>query len=217
MKKIKNVNEQEIALLLLKIHSVKFDFKKPISFSSGIVSPIYIDNRLIISYPKVRDVILEGFLKIIDEKIGRENIDVISGTASAAIPHAALIAERLNKPMVYVRSTEKAHGKETKIEGVIKKGQKVLVVEDHISTGGSAVNNVQSLRIAGAKVKHCFAITSYGLKVSDNLFKKYKINLFTLTDFQKIIDVAEEKKYLSKQEKKKIIKWFENPVTWGYT
>ena len=208
---------KEIASLLLKIRAVHFDFKNPISFSSGIVSPVYIDNRLIISYPKIRDRILAAFLDIIDKEIGVKNIDVISGTASAAIPHAALIAESLNKPMVYVRSEEKAHGKENKIEGVVGKSQKVLVIEDHISTGGSAINNVLSLRAVGARVDYCLAITSYGLKAANNLFRKHKINVFTLTSFQAIIDVAEKEKYLTKVAKKRIIKWFENPVTWGFT
>lgn len=208
---------EEIALLLLKIKAVLFDFKNPISFSSGIVSPVFIDNRLIISYPEIRDKILNSFLQIIKENIGEENIDVISGTASAAIPHAALIAERLDKPMVYVRSREKAHGKENKIEGVIRKKQRVVVIEDHISTGGSAINNVLALRAAGARVNNCLAITSYGLKIAENLFKKHKINIFTLTNFQAIIDVALKEKYLTRKDKQRVIKWFKNPVTWGYT
>lgn len=208
---------EEIALLLLKIKAILFDFKNPVSFSSGIVSPIYIDNRLIISYPETREKILNGFLKIIKNNIKEKNIDVVSGTATAAIPFAALVAARLHKSMVYVRSTEKAHGKENKIEGVIKKKQRVVVIEDHISTGGSAINNVLALRASGARVDNCLAVTSYGLKTAKNLFRKHKINIFTLTNFQAIIDVALKEKYLTKKDRQRIIKWFENPVTWGYT
>lgn len=212
-----NISSKEIASLLLKIHAVIFDFKNPITFSSGVTSPVFIDDRLIISYPKIREIILNKFLKIIEEEIGLKNVDVISGTASAAIPHAALIAERLILPMVYVRSREKSHGKENKIEGVVKKKQKVVVIEDHISSGGSAINNVLTLREAGTQVDNCLAITTYGLKTAQNLFKKHNINLYTLTDFLTIVDVALKDGYINKSKKNKLMNWFNNPVTWGFT
>lgn len=216
-KNLNNFLGEEIASLLLRIHAVTIDFKNPITFSSGVVSPVFIDNRLIISYPKIREIILNHFLKIIEEKIGLRNIDTISGTATAAIPHAALIAERLNKPMIYVRSKEKAHGKENKIEGVLKKRQKVIVIEDHISSGGSAMNNVLTLRDAGAIVNDCLAISTYNLKIANNLFKQHKVNLYTLTNFQTILKVAVAEKYLNKREEKKLMDWYENPITWGFT
>lgn len=208
---------QDTALLLLKIKAVRFDFKNPVTFSSGVISPVFIDNRLIISYPKIRDRILEGFLKLIDKNIGRDKVDVISGTATAAIPHAALVATRLDKPMVYVRSTEKAHGKENKIEGMLKKNQRVIVIEDHVSTGGSAINNVSTLRLAGGKADYCLSITSYGLKIAENLFLKHKIKFMSLTDFRTIIDTAVEEGKITQAKKQRLISWFKNPITWGYT
>lgn len=215
-KKTTDISEQ-IASALLKISAVRFDFSEQIMLNSGVMSPIYIDNRLIISYPEVRDLIVEGFLLTIAEYLSDDTIDIISGTASAAIPFAALIAQRKHKGMVYVRSKEKGHGKENKVEGVIKKGQRVLVIEDHISSGGSAINNATTLRSAGAKVEHCFAITSYGLKSAENLFKKHKIALHTLTTFPTIIEVAKAEKYIDTKKRKKLLDWWKDPVTWGFT
>ncbi|KKS80657.1 MAG: Orotate phosphoribosyltransferase [Candidatus Beckwithbacteria bacterium GW2011_GWA2_43_10] len=207
---------EEIALLLLKAKAVKFNFEKPTVFASGVSSPVYIDNRLMISYPKFREVILDNLIELIQEEIGEDKVEVISGTARAALPYAAMVAQKLNKPMIYVRTREKAHGKENIIEGVIKKKQKVVIIEDHISTGGSAINNVWVLRESGARVDYCLAITSYGLKLAENLFRKHKIKLLTLTDFKTLVKVAEKFKYISELEKKTLIDWWSNPVTWAF-
>src|SRR5262245_52524696 len=122
------MNNKKIAQLLLEIKAVALNVKQPFRFASGILSPIYCDNRLIISYPEKRKIIIDAFLQIIKEK--NLNYDVVAGTATAGIPHAAWIAERLNKPMIYVRSKAKEHGKKNLVEGLLQKGQKVLVVED---------------------------------------------------------------------------------------
>jgi len=198
---------EEIALLLLKAKAVKFNFEKPTVFASGVSSPVYIDNRLMISYPKFREVILDNLIELIQEEIGEDKVEVI---------YAAMVAQKLNKPMIYVRTREKAHGKENIIEGVIKKKQKVVIIEDHISTGGSAINNVWVLRESGARVDYCLAITSYGLKLAENLFRKHKIKLLTLTDFKTLVKVAEKFKYISELEKKTLIDWWSNPVTWAF-
>lgn len=208
---------EEIASLLLKVKAVKFNFKQPTVFSSGVVSPVYIDNRVVISYPRVREVVLGGFLQVIKDKVGEDNVDVISGTATAAIPFAALVAQRLDKGMIYVRSKEKGHGKENKIEGIVKKGERVVIVEDHVSSGGSAINNVLTIRNAGAEVNYCLAITSYELKLAKNLFKKHKVKLVSLTDFQTLIEIAEKQKTITGKKKKLLVDWWKSPVTWAFT
>ncbi len=203
------------AELLLNINAISLRPRKPFKFTSGILSPIYIDNRIIISHPKIRKQIINFYIKLIKEKIKLDNVELLSGTATAAIPHAAFISQKLNLPMVYVRDTKKGHGKENQIEGEVEKGQKVVIIEDHISTGGSLIGNTKSIRKAGGKVKYAVATTTYLMKKAEVTFKKFKIKVFTLTDFKQIIDVAIKKKYIKKEDKDLVLSWAKDPKNWG--
>ncbi|WP_404450014.1 orotate phosphoribosyltransferase [Sutcliffiella horikoshii] len=199
---------------LLEIKAVFFQPNDPFTWSSGIKSPIYCDNRLTISYPRVRKNISESLSRLIVSKF--PNVQVVAGTATAGIPHAALVSNELNLPMCYVRSKAKAHGKGNQIEGKVETGQKVVVVEDLISTGGSAIAAVDALREAGCEVLGVVAIFTYGLEVADDNLANYEIEAYALCDYQTLMDVAIEKDYIGEGDRKKLSKWVENPTseTW---
>ncbi|WP_423063497.1 orotate phosphoribosyltransferase [Candidiatus Paracoxiella cheracis] len=203
----------EIAKLLLEIKAVTLNPSQPYRYTSGILSPIYCDNRLIISYPEKRKIVIDAFLKLIEDN--HLSFDVVAGTATAGIPHAAWIADRLNKPMVYVRDKGKAHGKQNQIEGKIEAGQTALVIEDLISTGGSSVKAGIALREAGALVNDCVAIFTYQLKKAHDAFADADIHLKTLSDFSTLIDVAAKEGYISDKEKSQVLAWNKDPVKWG--
>ncbi|MDP3982698.1 MAG: orotate phosphoribosyltransferase [bacterium] len=206
---------EEVSRLLFKINAVSFKFDPPYTFTSGLKSPIYLDNRLIISYPEVRKQIIDYYVQVIKDDIGLDNVDWISGTATAAIPHAAFIANELNLPMVYVRSVAKKHGKDEQIEGYLKKGAKVLVIEDHISTGGSSIGNAEAIRVAGGIVEYCIATTSYESDKSVQNFKDSNINLHYLVSGKQIVDTALQEGVLSQEQKKSVDLWFDNPPVWA--
>lgn len=199
---------------LLEIKAVFFQPNDPFTWSSGIKSPIYCDNRLTISYPRVRKNISESLSRLIVSKFS--DVQVVAGTATAGIPHAALVSNELNLPMCYVRSKAKAHGKGNQIEGRVEAGQKVVVVEDLISTGGSAIAAVDALREAGCEVLGVVAIFTYGLEVADDNLSNYEIEAHALCDYQTLMDVAIEKEYIGEGDRKKLSKWVENPTseTW---
>lgn len=203
------------AELLLDIKAIEIKPKKPFKFTSGILSPIYIDNRIIISYPKVRDKIINYYIWVIKNKIGFKNVELLSGTATAAIPHASFIAQKLNLPMVYVRDAKKGHGKQNQIEGIVKKGQKVVIIEDHISTAGSLISNIRAVRRAKGKVRYGVATTTYLMKKAFDSFKNEKIKVFTLTDFNEIINTAISKKLINKNDKDLVLDWAKDPKNWG--
>ena len=205
----------KIAKLLLEIQAVTFRFNPPYTYTSGLRSPIYLDNRLIISYPTVREKVIGYYVGLISESIGLKNVDWISGTATAAIPHAAFIADRLDLPMVYVRSSAKKHGKGEQIEGYLKKRAKVLIIEDHISTGVSSIGNAKAIREAGGIVEHCVATTSYETEKSVESFKDADINLHYLVSGKQIVDVALQERVLSQGEKESVDLWFDDPPAWA--
>jgi orotate phosphoribosyltransferase len=206
------VSKEEIAEILLGIGAVTLRPNEPFTFVSGIKSPIYCDNRLLMSHVPERRKIVEEF-----EKVVKENgvaFDVVAGTATAGIPHAAWLAEVENAPMIYVRSKQKEHGKENKIEGFLKKGQKVLVIEDLISTGGSSSEAVETVRLEGGIVDYCLAIFSYGFEKAKQRFNELGCKLLTLTDFETLIDVAIEKEFIAEKDKEELLKWQKNPENW---
>ena len=203
----------EIAKLLLDIKAVTLNVQQPYHYTSGILSPIYCDNRLVISYPEKRHQIIDAFLQRIHQN--QLSVDVIAGTATAGIPHAAWIADRLNKPMVYVRSRSKAHGKQNKIEGKLEKGQRALVIEDLISTGTSAVSAGLALRTAGAVVTDCIAIFSYQMTAAEQQFSNAGIRPLTLSNFSTLIEVAAQEGYINPEEKKSALTWNKDPEHWG--
>lgn len=205
--------EKQVAEQLLEIKAVFLKPNDPFTWASGIKSPIYCDNRLTLGFPKVRQFIAAALAEKIKEDFG--DVDVIAGTATAGIPHAAWVSDLLDLPMVYVRSKAKEHGKGNQIEGPISKGQKVVVIEDLISTGGSSLKAVEALEQAGAEVLGITAIFTYGLEKGNKLLAEAGTKLVTLTNYDELIEVALTKNYVSKEDMETLKEWKQNPETWG--
>ncbi|MBP2077574.1 orotate phosphoribosyltransferase [Oceanobacillus polygoni] len=199
------VLKNELTRDLLEIKAVQINADDYFTWTSGIKSPIYCDNRLTMSYPVVRKKIITAFV----EKIAAmdEKPDVIAGCATAGIPHAAWLAEKLDLPMVYVRSKPKGHGKGNQIEGKISKGQKVLVIEDLISTGGSSIESAKALQAEGADVLAVFAIFTYGLKKATEQFGAEAITFDTITNFDELIEALVEDGKLTTTNKAELLEW----------
>jgi orotate phosphoribosyltransferase len=206
---------KEIAAHLLEIGAVFLQPNEPFTWSSGLKSPIYCDNRMTLSFPQVRKEIAKGLSELI--KIHYPEVEVIAGTATAGIPHAAWVSDVLNSPMCYVRSKAKAHGKGNQIEGKVVKGQKVVVIEDLISTGGSAITAAEALREAGCEVLGIVAIFSYQLPAATASLEAANISAHTLTDYPTLINVALEKNVVSENDIESLKSWRENPVDWYTT
>ncbi|MDH8679626.1 orotate phosphoribosyltransferase [Fusibacter bizertensis] len=201
---------REIAESLLKIKAVTIvDEKNLFTWVSGIKSPVYCDNRMTISYPEVREKIANGFVEIIKEKF--PDVEIIAGTATAGIPHAAWVAQKLNLPMVYVRSSAKEHGKGKQTEGVLTEGAKVVLIEDLLSTGGSSIKACEALTNEGANVMGTLAIFSYNFSQVDQLFSERNIPYITLTDYRTLLPIAVEMGYVPNTSLETLIKWSENP------
>lgn len=190
---------------LIEIDAIQIKPDRSFTWTSGIKSPIYCDNRLTISYPKIRNKIIEGFIEQIKTK--QLKIDVIAGCATAGIPHAAWLADRLDKPMIYVRGQAKAHGKGNQIEGVIRPGDHVVVVEDLISTGGSVLSVVKAIEAAGGIVEAVFAIFSYGLKRTNDVFNQANTPYYTLANFNQLVELLVNKGEITEAEAKSLIDW----------
>ncbi len=202
-----------VAKILLELKAVSLSTKIPFKYSSGILSPIYTDCRILISHPKERREIRDLYIKEIN-KTGIK-FDVIAGTATAGIPHAAWIAEELDLPMIYVRGKAKNHGKENQIEGKLKKGQNVAIIEDLISTGDSALETATAIRMAGGKADFIFSIMTYKMKVADENFQNSNLKLISLTDLEELINLAIEMDYIKESDKSVILDWISNPLSWG--
>lgn len=197
--------QQQLAKDLLQIKAIQIDAKNYFTWTSGIKSPIYCDNRLTMSYPSLRKKITQLFIKRLSQF--EQKPDLIAGCATAGIPHAAWLAEALNLPLVYVRSSKKEHGKENQIEGAYKKGQKALMIEDLISTGGSSLAASEALQDKGVDVIGVLAIFTYGLKQSIKNFQEKNIPLYTLTSFDVLVDVLLETEEISEEEGEALIRW----------
>ncbi len=206
--------EKEIAEVLLEIKAVELRPKEPFRWASGILSPIYCDNRLLLSYPEERKKVVDAFEKKARE-IGLGNFDVVAGVESSGIPHGAWLAERLSKPMAYIRKKKKEHGKENLVEGKLEKGQKVLVVEDLISTGGSLFNCVEGVREQGGIVENCLAIFSYELEKSKLGAEQANVKLHPLTNFSSLVETAKEKNFISEEDMQPALDWKADPQGWG--
>lgn len=176
---------------------------------SGIKSPIYCDNRLIISYPEFRKEVADAYVEMIKKDFS--DVDVIAGTATAGIPHAAWVADILDKPMVYIRSAKKVHGKGNQIEGKISKGDKVVVIEDLLSTGGSSISAVEALREVGADVLKVYGIFNYNFPKLSKAFKDANSEFETITDYLTLMDILEDDGVIDKEEYDLLKKWSENP------
>jgi orotate phosphoribosyltransferase len=201
--------KQTIAKNLLEIKAVYLQPNEPFTWSSGIKSPIYCDNRLTLSFPEIRTQIAEGLAGLIKDHF--PEVDVIAGTATAGIPHAAWVSDKLNLPMCYVRSKAKGHGKGNQIEGQVLENQKVVVVEDLISTGGSAITAVEALRASGCEVLGIVSIFTYGLAVGEEKLHDANVVAKSLCDYDTLIEVAAKEGYVSEQELNKLKMWRENP------
>ncbi|WP_058307877.1 orotate phosphoribosyltransferase [Gracilibacillus massiliensis] len=199
------LKSKEMANALYEIEAIQIRPDRSFVWTSGIHSPIYCDNRLTMSYPKVRKQIVEQFAEMIEQL--DEKPDVIAGCATAGIPHAAWLADYLNLPMVYVRSKPKGHGKQNQIEGKIEKGDKVIVIEDLISTGGSSIESAVVLQEAGAKVLNVLAIFSYGLETADIQFKEANVPFSTITNFDILAEALVENKEITEAEKTDLLQW----------
>lgn len=204
---------KKTAELLLQINAIKLNPKNPFTWASGWKSPIYCDNRITLSFPPIRNYIREEFAKHIEKEYGRP--DVIAGVATGAIGIGMLVAEQMGLPFVYVRPEAKKHGRQNQVEGFLQKGQSVVVVEDLISTGKSSLLAVEALKEAGANVKGMVAIFTYGFDVSVNNFKEAGVTLNTLGDYENLLTLAVEKKYITEEEEETLKEWRKSPDTWG--
>ncbi|MFZ4672005.1 MAG: orotate phosphoribosyltransferase [Flavobacterium sp.] len=204
---------EKTAELLLQINAIKLNPKNPFTWASGWHSPIYCDNRLILSFPAIRNFVREEFSKNIEKKFGKP--DVIAGVATGAIGIGMLVAEHMGLPFVYVRPEPKKHGRQNQVEGFLQKGQNVVVVEDLISTGNSSLLAVEALKEAGANVKGMVAIFTYGFDVATENFKKADVELNTLADYEHLLHLAVAKNYITEKEIKTLKEWRESPSTWN--
>ncbi|MBI2329920.1 orotate phosphoribosyltransferase [Candidatus Daviesbacteria bacterium] len=207
-----NISET-VAKILLELNAVTLSPKKPYRYVSGLLSPIYTYCRVLMAYPDKRRLIRDFYTETI-EKSG-VSFDVVAGTATAGIPHAAWIADKLNLPMVYVRGKAKDHGKENLIEGIIKNGQKAIVIEDLVSTGESAINSTKAVRSAGGEVSHVFSIITYGLQKAQQNFADNNLNLISLTTFENVAEQAQNLNYINKEDLQIILDWTSDPTNWG--
>lgn len=201
-----------IAARLLEIGAVALRPDEPFTWSSGLRSPIYCDNRLTLSYPHIRKEIANGLKDLIVEKF--PDAELIAGTATAGIPHAGWVSDLLDLPMCYVRSKAKGHGKGKQIEGKALKGQKVVVVEDLISTGGSVITAVAALREAGCEVLGAVSIFTYELEKGREKLVDAGVNAYSLSDFSSLIEVAEAKGYIQEKDLKNLTEWKKEPSEW---
>lgn len=205
--------EKIVAANLLEIEAVKLSPEKPFTWASGWKSPIYCDNRKVLSYPEKRRTVCEYIAKLITEKY--PNCEVIAGVATGAIAYGALVAEILNKPFVYVRSSAKDHGLGNQVEGVLAPKAKVVVVEDLISTGMSSLAAVDALQKKEAMVEGMIAIFSYNFDKSRQAFEDANIELFTLSNYDALVDVATERNYIKAEYTELLKEWRLSPSTWG--
>ncbi len=210
--KIQEETAGKVASLLLDIEAIKLSYKNPFTWSSGWKSPIYCDNRLALSYPKIRTFIKESLAQAIKSNFSQA--EYIAGVATAGVPHGALVAEVLDLPYIYVRPKPKDHGMGNLIEGKIEKGKKVVLIEDLISTGGSSLKAAQALKEAGFNVLGMVAIFTYGFDVAEKQFEEAKIPLVCLSDFNHMLKEAVEKKYLDENQLIYVKSWRVDPGNW---
>lgn len=203
---------KKTAELLLQINAIKLQPNEPFKWASGWISPIYCDNRIILSFPLIRNYIREQMGKFIEKEYGKP--DIIAGVATGAIGIGILVAEYLGLPFIYVRPETKSHGRQNQIEGFFEKGQNVVVIEDLISTGKSSLNAVKALKEQSLNIKAMVAIFTYGFKTSEENFKKNNVTLHTLSNYSYLLEQAQETNYISKEELEVLSNWNDNPSKW---
>ena len=203
---------KKTAELLLQIKAIKLEPQDPFTWASGWKSPIYCDNRIILSYPMIRNYVREHFAKQIEEKYGKP--DIIAGVATGAIGIGMLVAEYLSLPFIYVRPEPKGHGRKNQIEGNLEDGQSVVVIEDLISTGKSSLNAVKALEEAGANIKGMFAIFTYGFQEAEDNIKNHNLDVFTLSDYDHLVETAKKTSYINEDEAFTLRDWRRDPQNW---
>lgn len=204
---------KKIAHFLLQSKAIKLEPANPFLWASGWHSPIYCDNRKTLSFPEIRGFIRDSFVNEIIKNFPKA--DVIAGVATGAIAHGVLVAEKMDLPFIYVRSASKAHGMENLIEGVVEAGQKVIVIEDLISTGGSSLKAVNALREAGCDVLGMAAIFSYGFPQAEKSFQETNCKLITLSNYSTLLSLALESGYISQKESDLLAEWRTDPANWN--
>ena len=202
----------KISEILLRVNAVMLRTKPPFRWASGILSPIYTDNRVLMSYPRERELIVNSFIKLIRQN--KIKFDGFAGTATAGIPWASWLAQKLRKPMVYVRSEAKEHGKENIVEGKIEENKSYIVVEDLISTGSSSLNTINAVRGKNGIVEYCIAIFTYELEKAKTNFENANVKLLTLTNFTSFARTALKQKHISKEQLNHIMDWKKHPDGW---
>jgi orotate phosphoribosyltransferase len=204
---------QSIAKALLSINAVGFSLDSPVTFKSGIVSPVYVDNRQLMYHPSAWHTVIEGFKEIIHQQ--SLEFDVIAGVAVGGVPHSSALAYIMQKPCVFIRKEAKGHGKGKRIEGGDVTNKRVLLIEDLVTTGGSSLSGVEALRESDATLTDVMAIVSYGFTEAKDAFKEANLKLHTLTNFDTILDIALAENRFSQNEANTIRKWFDDPHGWG--
>ncbi len=204
---------QQIAEKLLQINAIQLNMQSPFTWSSGWKSPVYCDNRRILSFPFTRDVIKSEMSNIVFETF--PEAEVLAGVATGGIAHGALVADQIKLPFAYVRSKAKGHGLGNRIEGVVEKGSKVVVIEDLISTGGSSLNACKALQEAGAEVIGLVAVFTYGFSVAEEAFQEAGIPFHTLSNYPDLIEEAKNKGIVSEEQMESLNQWRKNPENWG--
>lgn len=208
-----NNYQEETAKILLDINAIKLNPNEPFTWASGWKSPIYCDNRIILSNPEIRNTIKMYLAQVMDENF--EKPDAIAGVATGAIGIGMLVAEYLGLPFIYVRPEAKKHGRKNQIEGEIEKGKKVMVIEDLISTGKSSIGAIRALKSYGLNVVGMIAIFTYEFSVSEDNFNKEKINVKTLSNYSTLLRIAQKTQYISEIECKMLEKWNGSPSSWS--
>ncbi len=204
---------KKTAEVLLQVNAIKLQPNDPFTWASGWKSPIYCDNRIVLSFPPIRNYIRTAMAKHIQAEYG--TVDVIAGVATGAIGIGILVAEELGLPFVYIRPEAKSHGRQNQIEGYLESGQNVVVVEDLISTGKSSLKAVKALRDAKANVKGMVAIFSYGFEIAKQNFESERVNLHTLSNYENLIEQALDTKYITSEEQDILALWNANPGEWN--
>ncbi|MBQ0733460.1 orotate phosphoribosyltransferase [Aquimarina celericrescens] len=204
---------KKTAELLLQINAIKLQPQEPFTWASGWKSPIYCDNRITLSYPKIRQYLKENLARFIKDEYGKP--DVIAGVATGAIGIGMLVAEELDLPFIYVRPEAKKHGRKNQIEGIVPKGKSVVVVEDLISTGKSSLNAVNALKEVNADVKGMVAIFNYGFDIAVKNFKDAALALHTLSNYENLLEQALDTDYITKEQQATLQNWRTNPAEWS--
>ncbi len=209
---LNNDRALKVAEFLLQVKAVKLQPNQPFTWASGWNSPIYCDNRVTLSFPNIRTFIRQSYSEAILQGFGKP--DVIAGVATGGVPQGALVAQELGLPFIYVRSSAKEHGMGNQVEGHFEAGQKVVVIEDLISTGGSSIKAIEALKAAGLDVKGLIATFTYGFKVADDNFKRANCPYITLTNYDFLVEEALKKSYINENDLQSLREWKDQPENW---